>query len=238
MDIYLTDLETNDSLRFPVLPEEVRATIGNQFASYQILGVGEIRVPGGVALDNISWSGFFPGENRKDAPYVVEWTSPLEAYKWIENCKIQVGTPKKLRLLITETAINVDVYVDSFNKTYSGGYGDIGYDITLIQAKDLIVSATSSTTSAGAAETGAAAAPVETVDTATTEESRPSPPDATTYTVVSGDSLWAIAQRLLGDGSRYPELYAANISTIEGQNSGTGNPQYTIYPGQVFTLPG
>ncbi len=48
MDIYLTDLETDDTLRFPVMPEQVGMTMGNQFASYQIMGIGEIRVPSGV----------------------------------------------------------------------------------------------------------------------------------------------------------------------------------------------
>ena len=47
------------------------------------------------------------------------------------------------------------------------------------------------------------------------------------YTVKSGDSLWAIAQATLGDGSRWPEIQAANGIT------GT-----TIQPGQVFNIPG
>lgn len=226
MDIYLTDLETTDSLRFPTLPESINMSIGNQFATYQILGVGEIRVQGGVALDAISWNGFFPGENRQNHPIVLEWINPQEAFKWIENCKAKAGQQKKLRLLITETAINIDVYVESFTKIYSGGYGDINYQISLIQAKDLIVMATSSAVST----TG-------TLDTATTEEERPSPPEPSTYSVTKGDSLWAIAQKLLGDGSRYMELYEANSSTIDSMNAQYGNSKYTIYPGQVFTLP-
>jgi hypothetical protein len=47
------------------------------------------------------------------------------------------------------------------------------------------------------------------------------------YTVKPGDSLWAIAQATLGDGSRWPEIQKANSI------SGT-----TIHPGQVFNIPG
>jgi len=47
------------------------------------------------------------------------------------------------------------------------------------------------------------------------------------YTVKAGDSLWQIAQSLLGDGSRWPELKAANGL------SGT-----TIQAGQVLNIPG
>ena len=47
-----------------------------------------------------------------------------------------------------------------------------------------------------------------------------------TYTVKSGDSLWSIAERLLGNGVRFAEILWLN-----GLNG------YTIYPGQVLKLP-
>lgn len=46
------------------------------------------------------------------------------------------------------------------------------------------------------------------------------------YTVVKGDSLWKIAQNLLGNGARYKE-----IMTLSGLTS------TTIYAGQVLTCP-
>lgn len=47
------------------------------------------------------------------------------------------------------------------------------------------------------------------------------------YTVVPGDTLWGIAQLYYGDGTRYPDIAAAN---------GIENPNL-IYPGQVFIIP-
>lgn len=52
-----------------------------------------------------------------------------------------------------------------------------------------------------------------------------------TYTVRPGDSLSAIAQRVLGDGNRWPEIYDLNREVI-GANPGL------IHPGQVLVLPG
>ena len=49
---------------------------------------------------------------------------------------------------------------------------------------------------------------------------------AKTYTVKSGDSLWAIAAKQLGDGSRYKEIKSLN-----------GLSSDTIHPGQVLKLP-
>ncbi|MDX8028799.1 LysM peptidoglycan-binding domain-containing protein [Lentzea sp. BCCO 10_0856] len=61
------------------------------------------------------------------------------------------------------------------------------------------------------------------------EEAPPAPaaPAVVTYTVQSGDSLWAIAQSHYGDGNRYGEIASAN---------GIANPDL-IHPGQVLTIP-
>jgi LysM repeat protein len=52
-------------------------------------------------------------------------------------------------------------------------------------------------------------------------------PAARTYTVVSGDTLWAIAEHFYGDGSKYRVIADA---------SGVPNPDL-IHPGQVLTIP-
>ncbi len=54
------------------------------------------------------------------------------------------------------------------------------------------------------------------------------------YTVVSGDSLWKIASRYLGNGARYWDLVEANK---EKYPSLAKNPNL-IYPGWELTIPG
>jgi 2',3'-cyclic-nucleotide 2'-phosphodiesterase (5'-nucleotidase family) len=51
----------------------------------------------------------------------------------------------------------------------------------------------------------------------------------TTYTVVKGDCLWVIAERLLGDGRRYIEIYELNKDIIKNPN--------LIYISQVLKMP-
>ena len=50
------------------------------------------------------------------------------------------------------------------------------------------------------------------------------------YVVKSGDSLWQIAERELGKGARWPEIYELNKAVI-------GDNPDLIYPGQRYILP-
>jgi nucleoid-associated protein YgaU len=50
-----------------------------------------------------------------------------------------------------------------------------------------------------------------------------------TYVVERGNSLWVIARRLYGRGTRYTEIYRANQDQIQDPDR--------IYPGQQFKLP-
>ena len=51
-----------------------------------------------------------------------------------------------------------------------------------------------------------------------------------TYTVVSGDSLWKIADKVLGDGNKWKLLYEANKEVI-------GDNPDRIRAGQELTIP-
>jgi hypothetical protein len=74
----------------------------------------------------------------------------------------------------------------------------------------------------------AAAAPEPVAEEAAATASEPEPePAARTYTVESGDTLWAISEQFYGDGNKYQIIADA---------SGISNPDL-IQPGQVLTIP-
>jgi hypothetical protein len=72
----------------------------------------------------------------------------------------------------------------------------------------------------------AAAAPEPAAEEAAASAPEPEPA-ARTYTVESGDTLWAISERFYGDGNKYQIIADA---------SGISNPDL-IQPGQVLTIP-
>ena len=49
------------------------------------------------------------------------------------------------------------------------------------------------------------------------------------HTVEKGDTLWAVAQKTLGDGNRYNEIFEANKPMLSHPDK--------IYPGQMLRIP-
>ena len=211
MDFYLTAPD-GGRIHFPINPERVTVQTGTKLHTFEVITLGDVALPRGRELDRVEFEGLLPGRARSNTTMVKCWRAPNEIVKEIEGWK---NGGEKLRLLITETTINLDVYVDSFRPDWSGGHGDAGDSIILVQARELIV-------------------PVHEVLEIEPEPQpaapRPAPPTPKTYTVKSGDSLWAIAKRALGDGSRWPEVYEANKGVI-------GPNPNLIYPGQSFRIP-
>jgi LysM repeat protein len=215
-----------DRFRFPILPEKIKVKTGATFQSYTVMGKGEIKLPSGRQLTGFSWDAFLPGESRKDDPYVkgnyrrngqyipgAKWRNPKEIQGMWSQYQAW-GT--KLRLLVTETPINHDVYIESYSVDYSGGYGDYFYSINFIYAIDLTVRLHGATSEADNAQTQ--------------NISRPVQPTPATYTTVTGDTLYKIALKHLGAGGMYTLLHEANRSVI-------GPDPDIVRPGTVLTIP-
>lgn len=221
MDVYITEKETGTRIALAMLPEKVKHKGSAKFQSYDIINVGEVKLPRGTKLLSFSWSGTFPGESRKSASFIKahHWKAPKEMESIFERWR-KNGTV--LILMVTETWINHEVMVSDYTGTPTGGCGDVSYDVTFIESKEIKIYTTSELNIMPSAKTN------ENGTTATRPE--PAAAAATTYTVKKGDNLWNIAKKFLGDGSRYKELYELNKDTI------CSNPNL-IYPGQTFTLP-
>lgn len=220
MDIYITNLETKERLTIPMLPMEIDGSISNRFASYQIIKKGEVKIPTGTNLDGCTWTATFPGERRKKDPYIREWTTPKKCDKFLRGLKAKQGKEVKARLMITETNINMDVYLESYNPKETGGYGDIQYTVKFIKAKKLSVKKSAK------AVTPLKNSPPADAPSRTGDQGK-------TYTVVKNDCLWKIAQKFYGDGKQYPKIYEANKATIDAHHGGPN----MIWPGDVLTIP-
>lgn len=218
IDIYIKEAEGSREIRIPWLPDSISYhSNGARMASYEILDVGEVVIPSGNNLVTIVWSSSFPGEGHKNLPFIRgAWQEPKKINDLLEEWR-KNGTP--LRILMTGTPINHDVYIEDYSSVFEAGYGDYRYDISLKQKKNIKIVSSK------------VAKPATTTKTS-----------AKTHTVKSGDTLWAIARKYLGSGAKYGTIYNLNKTVIEqtakkhGKTSSNGG--HWIYPGTVLQLPG
>lgn len=57
----------------------------------------------------------------------------------------------------------------------------------------------------------------------------PAPAQTKIYTILKGDTLWAISKKFYGNGNQWPLIYENNKDTINNPNR--------IYPGQTIRIP-
>ncbi len=220
MDFYLTAPD-GSRIHFPMNPERVTCKTGAKLQTFEVIVLGDIALPRGHVPTRFIWDGILPGELRKDAAYVKAWHSPKEILGELSAWRIK---GERLRLLVTEAPINHDVYIDTLDHTWGGGHGDAQYNITLVEARELII-----TTNEEQQKTQIEIS-AEVPKAAPAAAKRPSPPAPKTYTVKSGDTLYGIAKQVFGNGSRWKEIYDVNTGVI-------GKDPNLIKPGQVLRIP-
>lgn len=195
---------------FPVNPEEVNISRQKGLETINVLSYGEYDFPQGERIKEISFSSFFPKVYDKSYCKYANIPDPLDAMNLL-NTFLAAKTP--LRLIITETPINVPVFLATHNTTLRGAEtGDILFDVTFRTWRDLKIS-----TKSGSKGTKTASR---------TDLKEP----AKTYTVKTGDSLSKIAKLELGNSSQWKRIYDLNKKTI-------GNNPNLITPGQKLVMP-
>ena len=226
MDLYLTEKDTGWRLSFCLLPDEVKAKTTGNFISYNFINRGEVKMPNGQKLKSYSWKGTLPGEGMRKMPFIKQhlYHTPKEMVACIEKWR---KNHTKLTLMLTETPLNVAVYLKSFDYTPTGGVGNFDYSIEFIEAKDVTVltiveAKTTQSNKSSNISSGSRPATAKTNTNTNSEQTK-------TYTVRKGDCLWNIAKAKLGSGARYMEIYNLNRNKIRNPN--------LIYPGQVLLLP-
>lgn len=196
--IWLSWNNQEEGFDLPVLPEEIGVSTSGDGAGHDVYGLGKINVIKDRGLAEYTIDSFFPAQNY---PFVTA-TVLLQPKVYVDYIMGWWESRRPIRFVYTSSSmeVNTAASIESFEwKERAGATGDVEYSLKLKEYR--FYSALKPTVKS-------------TGGTATVTKTAPKRPDdrvpPKTYTVVSGDSLWKIAQTTLGDGSRWKEIQRLN----------------------------
>ena len=200
------------TMQLPVNPAELTVRYQGNNLRTEVVKLGEINILRDRKLAAVSFPALLPGDDYY--PFIIgRWRPPTQIASYFRGA---IERKTAIRFVVSGIGINMRVSVeDTTNKWAAGDHESIILPLSLLEYRSYGASTLKIPAATGAAPK--AGQPPRPSDKA----------QSSAHTVSSGDTLWAIAQKHLGDGSRYPEIAALN---------NIANPNL-IYPGTTLKLP-
>ena len=212
------------SVLLPIAPEKFSLKVKNANKTMTLINEGEVNFLKEAGLTELEFDVLIPAVEYTFAKYDGGFKPPAYFTDHFEKLKtskepfqfsVVRNMPNGKRLFDTNMTVSMESY--TIKEEAKNGF-DLTISIKLKQYRPFgtkIVKVTSNNT--------VSVAPVR------EQTNSPAPKKETTYTVQKGDTLWAIAKKFYGNGSKYPTIYEANKDKIKNPN--------LIYVGQVLTIP-
>ena len=216
-----------DKVLLPVPPSKMTTKISNKNKTVTLINDGEVSILKSQGLTEISFDLLLPNVEYpfadyksgkfKNAKYFLDKFEKLKSNKTAFQFIVSRELSKGKDLFSTNITVSLEDY--SIIEDAKEGV-DVTASIKLKQYKPFSTKVVQlQTTIAASSSSGVIFIPAK-------EETPPKVNTSTIppYTVKSGDCLWNICKRFLGDGSKYSQI--AKLNNISNPN--------LIYPGQVI----
>lgn len=216
-----------DKMLLPVAPSKLQLKVNNQNKTMTLINEGEVNVLKRAGLTTIEFEALLPNVKYPFSVYKSEFQRASAYLDKLESLK-QSNSP--FQFIVTRAFptgkqlfdTNIKVSLEEYTVIEDTKHGfDITVSIKLKQYNEFSTKVYKISTDNKNT--------ISTLSLNRNTKNSPAPKEATTYKIKSGDTLWAIAKKYYGDGSKYTVIYSANKGIIEKPN--------LIYPGQVITIP-
>lgn len=214
-----------DDMLLPIAPQKIQVKSPGQNKTASLINGEEINIIKAPGLKDISFDAVIP-QNRY--PFAVYERGFEDAEAFLERLEELKENQEAFPFIVIRDGpgnksfydTNLDVTLEDYTVSDDAKEGmDVIVSFNLKEYRPY-----------GTRIMNFTIIPEQEIPQASAEDIRDgTPPQVSTYTVVKGDCLWKIAKKLLGDGSRYTEIYNLNRDKISNPN--------LIYPGQVLTIP-
>jgi len=208
-----------DNVLLPITPKQLQIKIKNQNKTIELINFGQVNILKTPGLSEINFDFSVPIVGKY--PFARELQSPEYYFSLLEKLKTQLKPFKftvlrQIRADRSEFATNMNVTLEDYEIVEDADNGlDVTFKISLKQYREYATQNLEIKQNSD----GKLTATKQTTRQTTKEPAK-------TYTVKAGDTLWNIAKKQLGDGSKYKDLTALN---------NISNPNF-LSVGQVLKL--
>lgn len=126
MDIFLSINNREQVIQLPVVPSEYEISSPQNNETFETINQGELKLIGLKGLRTISFSSFFP---NKRYPFRTNYA--YKGYQFVRLIERWRERRLPVRLIITDTPINIAVAINDFSYKEQDGTRDVYYSITL-----------------------------------------------------------------------------------------------------------
>lgn len=118
-------IKASGQITLPVTPESFEVSYGRHTETVSIHEVGDVNLPGGMALGTIKVGCMFP---ENDYPFALDSGEPYEYVGRIEKI---IKRKKPVRFVVSGTGINERVLIEEISYGERDGTGDVYATITM-----------------------------------------------------------------------------------------------------------
>ena len=217
-------------MKLPIAPPSLQIEVGSKNEVVDLINEGEINILKSPSLVSISFEARFPMRTYPYAPNVNDFDTYYTIIKNLKENKVPFdfivarATPNGIPTWDTNLKMALESF--TFKENWDEG-DDVLIDFQLKQYKPY-------GTKTANVQQEIIEMPEETTRVEQTVEQQ-------TYTVKSGDTLYDIAKRMYGDGSKWVAIYEANKDVIEAaakaHGKGSSSNGHWIWAGTELVLP-
>lgn len=238
----------NKKVQLPIAPSNLTISVNGRNESVDLMNEGEVNLLKSPGLTEISFTALIPQVGKYPFTTVNE---PIDTYVHFLNDMLE--TKKPFRFVVVRTAgtkllfdTNLKVSCEGYEMKESAENGfDVELDISLKQYRDfgtktITLVTVKTTKKTDKTTTTTTKTPVKTAAKTETKRSTKTTWNRK-YTIKKGDTLWALAKKYLGNGSKWKKIYDANKTVIENAAKKHGfkssSKGHWIWEGTTITIP-
>ena len=118
----------------PVNPGALQVDVPTKNQTTEVVQLGEITQFAPRGLKGVSFSSFFPKDYSK--PYVMSGAEEKTPEDWVALLEQAKSAQKALRLIITDTKVNMLVSLEGFSWSIEDATGDVNYSLNLKEYRE------------------------------------------------------------------------------------------------------